>query len=497
MNQTLPSRTIALAILACAFPIAVLADLSETTILQTSSALNLDTGAVVASGGDILWNGSTIAPQGSARVSKPGNIGATNFNGLPESYWDNVAAGAKSTPIAANLLAEGDAFAAVTNSGKIAKVLVVANSGGAITLQFTTFGASAATGPAVAQILNNSSAIPPGYPNYGIAPSSIFVVKGSGLADPGTPILQDTQAPGGLPLTLNGASITVVVAGVTTHPALYYTSPVQLAAVLPAATPVGTGTLTVNYRGTNSAPAPIQVVASAVGINQFNQIPIPLGMFNTNVVVGVVTDNSTGAVLTFTNSGTPGETVVVWTTGLGADAADSDNTYIAAPHAINTPMQVYLGGVRLNVLYQGSSVYPGVDVIIFTIPSSAPNSCYVPLAAVTGTVVSNIVTFPIHQGGGTCVEPQTGGQTITGDQILKDTQDTYRGGVLTLIQTNAINAKGVLTVTNSAGGGFDKISGLLAGAVGRSGILSPGGCSVYPIIAGGPLTVTGLDAGSL
>jgi len=48
-------------------------------------------------------------------------------------------------------------------------------------------------------------------------------------------------------LKLNGASITVVVNGVTTYPALYYTSPTQLAAVLPAATPVGTGTLTVLF----------------------------------------------------------------------------------------------------------------------------------------------------------------------------------------------------------------------------------------------------------
>jgi len=61
-------------------------------------------------------------------------------------------------------------------------------------------------------------------------------------------------------LTLNGASLTVVVGSVTTHPALYYTSSTQIAAVLPAATPVGTGSLTVNYRGTNSAPTPIQVV---------------------------------------------------------------------------------------------------------------------------------------------------------------------------------------------------------------------------------------------
>ncbi len=111
--------------------------------------------------------------------------------------------------------------------------------------------------------------------------------------------------------------------------------------------------------------------------------------------------------------------------------------------------------------------------------------------------MSNVVVLPIHQGGGTCVEPGTGGVTITGDQILKDTQDTLKIGGLTLLQTNDTNAKGVLTVTNSAGAAFFKDSGLLAGATGRGDILSPGGCAVYPIITGGPLTIVGLDAGSI
>ena len=181
-------------------------------------------------------------------------------------------------------------------------------------------------------------------------------------------MLQDSSA--GLPLTLNGASITVVVNGVTTHPALYYTSPTQLAAVLPAATPVGTGTLTVNYRGANSAPAPIQVVASAVGINEFNQIPIPLGVFNTNIDLGVATDNITGALLSFTNSGAPGEIITLWTTGLGADPADSDTTYSSTPHSVNTPLQIYVGGVLATILYQGSAGYPGVNQINLTIPAS-------------------------------------------------------------------------------------------------------------------------------
>jgi uncharacterized protein (TIGR03437 family) len=480
--------------LACTFPVAVRADLSENTILQTGSGLNLDTGAV-GSGGDILWNGATIAPLLSATLRNLGTLGATNFDGLPESYWVSAAAGAKSTPIAANLLVTGDAFVAVTNSGKVAKVLVGTNSGGSITLRFSTFGASAAAGPAVVQILNNSSGTPPGMPNYGIAPSSLFIVTGTGLADPGAPVLQDSSA--GLPLTLNGAGITVVVGGVTTHPALYYTSATQLAAVLPAATPVGTGTLTVNYRGTNSAPAPIQVVASAVGINEYNQIPIPLGLLNTNVDLGVATDAISGALLSFTNSGTPGEIITLWTTGLGADPSDSDTTYSSTPHSVNTPLQIYVGGVLATILYQGSAGYPGVNQINLAIPTSVPADCQVPLVAVTGKIISNVVVLPIHQGGGTCVTQLAAGRTITGDQILKDTQDTLKAGSLSVIQTSVTDAKGIRTVTGSAGASFFKSTGLLAGATGRGDNLSPGGCAVYPIIAGGPITIVGLDAGSL
>ena len=253
-----------------------------------------------------------------------GNLGATNFNGLPQSYWVTLAAAGKSTPIAANLLVAGDAFVANTSSGKVAKVLVVANSGGAITLQFTTFGASASTGT---RGRANSEQLQPDSAGHAELRhrSEQYYSSCREAVWPTLGLRFSRTARRGLPLTLNGASITVVVGGVTTHPALYYTSPTQLAAVLPAATPVGTGTLTVNYRGANSAPAPIQVVASAVGINEYNQIPIPLGVLNTNIDLGVATDALTGALLSFTNSGTPGEIITLWTTGLGADPADSDN----------------------------------------------------------------------------------------------------------------------------------------------------------------------------
>ena len=48
LEGVVPPR-IVIAILLLTFPMAALADLTETTILETNSALNLDTGAVVGS----------------------------------------------------------------------------------------------------------------------------------------------------------------------------------------------------------------------------------------------------------------------------------------------------------------------------------------------------------------------------------------------------------------------------------------------------------------
>jgi uncharacterized protein (TIGR03437 family) len=481
MKHALRLRPI-IPVLAFIFPAIALADLSQTITLSNSSPtnLNLGTGATSNSGGDIQFSSSGMTPQGAATAANRGFEDASGFASLSQpvvALWPGYSTA--TIPTATLESVEGplvDAFYVHTNGGHYAKVLVTASTSSTITLMFTTFGVSGGgtTGPpTITAIQNNSSGIPAGFPSYGIAPSSIFVVVGTGLADPGTPVLQDSTQAGGIPLSLNGASISLTVNGVTTHPGIYYTSPTQIAAVLPTSTPVGTGALTVTYNGVASNAATIVVVPAALGINTYN----------TNS--GVATDASTYALLTYTNSGTPGEIITLWTTGLGADLADSDVSYTKTPHAVNTPLQIYVGGIPATILYQGSAGYPGVNQINITIPASAPNGCWISLAAVSGGVLSNFATLPINSGGGVCVDSVDG---LTGDQLAPSSPKSLRTG-LVAIQANT--RKNVLT--NTAGGTFEAYTGLYS----PNSPVSPGGCIVDYLKPATIGSITGLDPGTI
>jgi uncharacterized protein (TIGR03437 family) len=454
------------------------ADITQTAVLGDGWYLNLDTGKVTAAPAaaevyDLRYTNLTIAPQGSAKVYNLGTRTAQQFANLTEPQIRAQLVLASKNPIAASALVIGDVFIALTNDSNASKVMV--SRTGPLALTFTTFQSAPPGVPTITGVLNNSSRIGAGLPNSGIAPSSLFVVTGSAMSDPGDPVLQSSASPG-LQTTLMGASIAVTVNGVTTNPALWYASPTQLAAVLPARTPTGNGTLTVAYNGLTSAPFAIQVVPSAVGLNAYDKN------------YGVATDAFTGALLTFIAAGMPGQTIVLWATGLGADPADSDTTYTATPNAVSTPMQIWMGGVQAKILYQGASVYPGVNQINVQIPDSVPLGCWVPIAAITRVVVSNIPTLPISKDGGECVDAATG---LTGSQISPGVNTKFRAGLvgLTLSSPNSSPR----TIQYTAGGSFVSYSALNYDP-GNS--LTPGGCIIRePVTA--PSVSVGLDAGSL
>ncbi|HLX42014.1 MAG TPA: hypothetical protein VKR43_01200 [Bryobacteraceae bacterium] len=483
--------------LALTLPMVAWADITSTATVNAGSKFSFDTGAVVTSGGDITFTGTSITFVGSAKGAViPGFSGSANYNQITLSLLQTLASFASASPIPSGSMPVQTIVAVQTNAGNGAKLLITAISSTSISFQFTTFGATGGGGgpavPTITAVLNNSSLVPSGFPNSGIAPSSLFVIQGNNLSDPGAPSLQDTSK--GLPLTLNGASISVTVNGTTVQPAIYYTCgtpcqltpttsvPYQIAAVLPAATPVGTGTLTVTYNKTSSAAFTIQVVSSALGINNYSG------------GLGAITD-ANGVVYSFTRSATPGALAVIWATGLGADPADSDTFYTTTPHSVNVPLTIYVGGVQTDAAaYQGASVYPGVNQINVKIPASAPNGCYVPVVAVIGNVVSNIVTIPIAAGGGICSEPQYG---LRGDQISTLTnQSTVKSGAVGVFQSTSPGAGATPTVNASAIGSFQQVTGSFTS--GGGGIVSVGGCILLETITSTTIpTIVGLDAGTI
>lgn len=180
-------------ILSLTLPVAALGDVTGSATLTAGVAgadtnLNLDTGKSATSGGDIIWNGTSIAPVGNAKLK---NLGVL-FSVEPTSYYAEQAASATTTPIPVSQLTVLDQFVVLTNGGNTAKVeaLGITNVlGTKISLSFTTYVGIAPGIPIIDSILNNSSGTPSTYPSYGIAPSSLFVVTGAFLANPGSPVL--------------------------------------------------------------------------------------------------------------------------------------------------------------------------------------------------------------------------------------------------------------------------------------------------------------------
>ena len=251
--------------------------------------------------------------------------------------------------------------------------------------------------PSITAIENNYSYTLPSVPNYGIAPGSLFVIFGSNLSTVTVPVLQSSAAPG-VPLTLNGVSVSVSVNGTTASVPLYYVSATQIAGVLPSNVPAGSGTITVTNNGQAGAPAPFKVVSSNFGILSANSRGY-------GTAAGYDANNR---LLSSTNSATPGQTIVLWGSGVGADPANDDRIFPQKQNNLtNIPIQVLIGGTSSTISYRGRSQFPGVDQIDVTIPQGVPTGCYVSVIVMSGNVVSNSTTLPIAPSGGTCSDPNT------------------------------------------------------------------------------------------
>jgi uncharacterized protein (TIGR03437 family) len=377
-------------------------------------------------------------------------------------------------------------FPSVSGSGFATPTGFSLSFSGAGTITTGGSGGAPPTGPTVTGVTNNYSFIPPGFTNSGVSPSSIITIFGTGMAAAATgPVnLNSSAGPNGIPTSFNGTSVSVTVGGTTVTPGIYYAIPTQMAVVLPAGTPTGTGTLTVTYNSAASNAFSIQVVSSAFGLD---------ALFGTGSGPVVMTNATSGSVHDFTNSAGAGEIVTLWGSGLGADPQDSDTVFSTSPHAVNqSQVQVWFGGVQGTVSYAGSSGYPGLNQINVTIPSGL-SGCYVSVALVVGNDVSNFGTAAIGTEGAACTDTLYGsGSTLT----TLTGQSTVKTGTVLVGQLTSPGSGGTPTTTNLASANFESVTGTSYGA--SSSAVSIGSCIVTETVSsgGGTATVTGLDAGS-
>ncbi len=369
--------------------------------------------------------------------------------------------------------------------------------------------ASAAPVIGTGGVLNAASNALPGLPNSAIAQGSIFVIYGVGLGPPPPEGTAVTSGPFPLPKVLpspNGTSVSVKMGSTSVDALLIYTSPTQIAAVLPSKTPVGTGQITVTYRGATSPAAPITVVANSVGIFTLNQ-----GGSGPAVVQNFVTATSL-PVNTLTSPATPGQTLILYGTGLGPVAFDESQPAQSGTVGAND-FELDVGGIPASVTYHGrSACCAGLDQINFMVPAGA-DGCYVPVSIRDGGVISNFTTISVSPNGQPCNDP-TG---FSASNLVKIVQGlALNAAVITLTHTitqksptttgigpgqrlAASGAKDTITTEDTAAGLFFSYDAGVIKSQGLNRTPSPGSCLVFTSKGNSPSTdpfqATPLDAG--
>jgi uncharacterized protein (TIGR03437 family) len=241
-----------------------------------------------------------------------------------------------------------------------------------------------------------------------IAPGSIFVIFGTDLA--GDTIVQATTLP--LRTTLGDVSIrfTPVAGGPAIDALMVYTTRNQIAGLLPSTAAPGDYNVTVTYRGQTSAPGRARVVARSIGIVSADAS----GTGQAQAQIYYTADRwslnrfTSGQLGPFSTAvAQPGDTLVLWGTGLGADAASDLNGGTSGDRTGAARVRIRVGNVEHTPVYAGrAGGLPGTDQFNFTLAGNVPTGCFVPVQIVVEGGASNVVTLAIApRGRSACSHP--------------------------------------------------------------------------------------------
>jgi uncharacterized protein (TIGR03437 family) len=275
--------------------------------------------------------------------------------------------------------------------------------------------------PVITSVQNAASNLTPALPNASLAPGSIFVIKGTGLGPDNIAIapapFQST--------TLAGTSVSLTVSGTTVNALLYYTSATQIAALLPSNTPTGgPGTITVTYNGQSNPTTQFRgVTANNLGIFTLDSTGqgVAIVTYPDYSLVSALPGTPCGGPYTACGSANPGDTLILWATGLGGITGSDASGAGLGQNMPDIPLTLWLGGVQAPVIYQGrSGCCIGEDQIVFRVPDNVPTGCAVPLVVQIRNQVSNSTVMPVAQGGRTCPSNDLGGNADLLPSFLSD-----------------------------------------------------------------------------
>jgi uncharacterized protein (TIGR03437 family) len=453
---------LATAIVAFTLPVLSLADVSGTATLTANMSLNLDAGSTGTTGGDLLWDGNTLTPQGSAKAAVLQLSGASLYDQINAALLSPFLGSLSNAPINSSALVMNAILAVQTNGGNTAKLLVTSNSGGSLGVKYTTFGATGggSGGPNITDVQNAASNTPSALPNGAIAEGALFVVKGSNLG-PAT-FIQQTSFP--FTTSIGGTSIQVTVNGTTVDAIMFYSganSGKQVAAILPSKTPAGTGTLKLTYSG-QSATVPITVVQRNVGIYTLS---------SSGSGDAVAFTNADAQLITPTHAANAGDVIVLWGTGLGP--VNLDETMAVGSNQADLGdigLHVYIGGKEANVVFKGrNGCCTSVDTVYVTVPDGV-TGCAVSVLMRMGNIVSNASSIAIADNGRTCTP-------IRQQVPVGFTGGTYRNGGM-FLGRSVQNSGSMTDKTDGAFASFQKVTITGTPRGDQVDINSYGSCSV-------------------
>jgi uncharacterized protein (TIGR03437 family) len=242
-----------------------------------------------------------------------------------------------------------------------------------------------------------------GYQNQ-LAPGVVFVIIGSGL---GPASIVIASAPN-YPTTLGGTSITFtpVGGGSAINARMYYSLAGAVAGILPSSVAPGTYAVQLTYNGLTSAPQNVTVVPRSLGIATANSQGTGTAQATDGSVNGGI------SLIRFTSGSVafngytwtlgpahPGDTLVFWGTGGGADLLN-DTGGSSGDQTAAGNFFVNVAGTQITPLYAGtSSGYPGLWQINFTLPANITPDCFASAQVSAGGVLSNAVIIPIAAAG--------------------------------------------------------------------------------------------------